>query len=267
MPSPFPGMDPYLEGEMWQEFPATLASEIRAQLLPKLRPKYVALLEKRYVFDRPNLGILEPPAARVVYPDVHVATRRREPQTTAQTQNGLAITDPSILLTSRVIDEVPVTSIHIRDVAERRLVTLIEILSPVNKRGTGVDEYFQRRTELMRTGTHILEIDLLVQGQRIQLEGEPPPAPYYVYLSRADRRPITEVWAISLQNRLPIVPVPLLAPDPDVPLDLQAAVDACFQLVGYEELLDYRAPPPPGLSVEDTTWAVSVLQGAGLRPQ
>lgn len=267
MPSPFPGMDPYLEGEMWQEFHATLASEIRAQLLPQLRPKYVALLEKRYVFDRPNLGILEPPAARVVYPDVHVATRRREPEVATREQNGLAITEPSILLTSRIIDEVPVTSIHIRDVAERRLVTLIEILSPVNKRGTGIDEYFQRRLELMRTGTHILEIDLLVQGQRIPLEGQPPPAPYYVYLSRANRRPITEVWALPLQNKLPVVPVPLLEPDPDVPLDLQAAVDGCFELVGYEELLDYSAPPPPGLSGEDSAWAISILREAGLRPQ
>ncbi len=40
MPSPFPGMDPYLEGEMWQEFHETLAAEIRSQLLAQLPANY-----------------------------------------------------------------------------------------------------------------------------------------------------------------------------------------------------------------------------------
>ena len=74
MPSPFPGMDPYLEGEMWQEFHETLASAMRAQLMPHLTPRYVALLAKRSVVDRPALGIVGVPPARVMYPDVHVVT-------------------------------------------------------------------------------------------------------------------------------------------------------------------------------------------------
>lgn len=74
MASPFPGMDPHLEGEMWQEFHETLASEIRAQLLPQLRPKYVALLAKRYVIDRPSVSILDlPPEQRIIYPDIQIA--------------------------------------------------------------------------------------------------------------------------------------------------------------------------------------------------
>lgn len=90
----------------------------------------------------------------------------------------------------------------------------------------------------------VKEVDLLRGGTRIQLLGEPPPAPYYVYLSRRQRRPYTQIWPITLRDPLPTVPVPLLPPDPDVPLDLQAAVDACFDLVGYERLLDYAGPPP-----------------------
>ena len=65
MASPFPGMDPYLEGEMWQEFHETLASAIGTQLMPRLRPKYVALLAKRYVLDRTSLGIVVAPPARI----------------------------------------------------------------------------------------------------------------------------------------------------------------------------------------------------------
>jgi hypothetical protein len=61
-------------------------------------------------------------------------------------------------------------------------------------------------------------------------------------------------------------PVPLLEPDPDVILDLQAAVDACFALVGYERLLDYAdPPPPPPLDGADGAWLDDLLRNAGLR--
>lgn len=243
-------MDPYLEGEMWQEFHETLAGAIRAQLVPQLAPKYAALLAKRYVVDRPALGIFAPPSERIIYPDVHVVA---EPAPVYRTAPG--VTAATLELTSPMLDEAPVLSVEIRDVAERRLVTIIEILSPVNKRGQGAQEYLDRRIELMQTATHLLEIDLLTVGYRIPLEGTLPPAPYYVYLSRADRRPRTEVWAIRLQDALPRVPVPLLRPDPDVVLDLQAAVDACFALVGYERLLDYTVEPPGALSEVDRVWA------------
>ena len=94
----------------------------------------------------------------------------------------------------------------------------------------------------------------------------PPPAAYYVYLSRQQRRPFTQIWTVGLRDRLPVVPTPLLPPDPDVPLDLQAAVDACFALVGYERLLPYGdSPPPPELGAEDEEWLAVTLRGAGLR--
>lgn len=139
--------------------------------------------------------------------------------------------------------------------AERRLVTVIEILSPVNKRGDGAREYMERRRELLQTRTHLLEIDLVRRGGRIPLEGHYPVVPYYVYLSRFTNRPKTAVWAIQLREPLPVVPVPLLPPDEDVPLDLQTAVTACFNLVGYERLLNYHEPPPPpSFSDADTVW-------------
>ncbi len=249
MASPFPGMDPYLEGDLWQEFHDRLANQISVQLLPQLAPKYVALLAKRYVVDRPALGIFAPPSERIIYSDVHVVAERAPAYQTAP-----GVTTATLELTSPMLEETPVLSVEIRDVAERRLVTIIEILSPVNKRGSGAQEYLDRRIELMQTATHLLEIDLLTAGYRIPLEGKLPPAPYYVYLSRANRRPRTEVWAIRLQEPLPRVPVPLLRPDPDVVLDLQAAVDACFALVGYERLIDYTAEPPGALSEADRAW-------------
>ncbi len=109
-----------------------------------------------------------------------------------------------------------------------------------------------------------MEIDLLSAGYRIPLEGKLPPAPYYVYLSRCDRRPRTEVWAIRLPEPLPRVPVLLLPPDADVVLDLLAAVDAGFALVGYERLLNYRAAPPGALSAADQAWVAAHLAAQGV---
>lgn len=264
MASPFPGMDPYLEGEMWQEFHETLANAIRQQLMPYLKPKYVALLAKRYVIERPTLGIVQPPD-RIVYPDVHVVKPPGFAAPLHVAAGSPAVMEPTVVLPSFTIDEIPLLNVEIRDVAERRLVTVIEILSPVNKRGEGAREYVNRRTELLQTETHLLEIDLLCQGERIQLQGQPPPAPYYIYLSRADRRPYTLVYALALREPLPRIPVPLLRPDPDVVLDLQAALDACFELVGYENLLDYTSAPPAGVFEEDREWVIERLSAAGLR--
>jgi hypothetical protein len=100
-------------------------------------------------------------------------------------------------------------SVEIRDIAQRRLVTLIEILSPTNKRGDGAREYNERRWEILRTQTHLLEIDLLCEGERLVLHGQLPVAAYYVFLSRTNRRPRTEVWPVALRDPLPVVPVPL----------------------------------------------------------
>ena len=87
------------------------------------------------------------------------------------------------------------------------------------------------------------------------------PSPYYVLLSRAERRPIVQVWPIQLQDRLPTVPVPVLEPDPDVPLDLEAAVISVYERGGFARKIDYRQPPPPpALPAEEATWVEAVLR-------
>lgn len=250
--SPFPGMDPYLEADMWQEFHDTLAHQIRTQLLALLPPQYVALLDKRYILEGSGLELLLSPTKRAIYPDVHVLNVVRE--TAADLL--VDVTPPAVTLPSYMPEPIPLLCVEIRDIAERRLVTVIEILSPVNKHGNGMHAYFERRRDLLLTSTHLLEIDLLRGGLRLPFDGELPLAAYYVYLSRFTHRPYTDVWPIHLRDRLPVVPVPLLPPDADVRLDLQEAVDACFRLVGYQRLLDYtKPPPPPPLAENDLAWA------------
>ncbi len=266
MSSPFPGMDPYLEGELWMEFHDRLANQISEQLLKSLPERYTALLNKHYWLDDGALEIVSD-ARSGFYPDVHVVEASRAQEALAE--YVVAAPPEQVLeLVSPVPQEIPALSVEIRDVAERRLVTVIEILSPGNKRGKGWEQYNDKRAELLLTRTHLVEIDLLRAGKRIRLIGELPDAPYFCFLSRVQRRPRTQVFAIALREKLPTIPIPLLRPDPDVALDLQAAVAACFNLVHYERLLDYTQPPPlPELSAEDWTWAQEKVRAAGFAKQ
>ena len=248
MPSPFPGMDPYLESELWQEFHDRFAEQISEQLTPHIHPKYVIALAKRYVLTYSIPGIYAPQKANILF----------GVQPVEVTADCPGVTEPAVELASPLPEEIPLVSIEIRDIAERRLVTVIEILSPANKHSDGVRVYHRRRTALLRTSVHLLEIDLLRHGERIELLGEPPPATYYAYLSRVQRRPYTQVWPIGLHQSLPILPVPLLPPDSDVPLNLQVALNTCYDQGGYEGILDYTTPLPKFKS-DDQAWIADIL--------
>lgn len=248
MPSPFPGMDPYLEGELWQEFHDRLAEQISEQLTPHIRPRYVTALARRFVLTNAIPGMYKPQKASAIF-----AERPADPMPSCP-----GATEPAVELPSPLPEEISVISVEIRDITERRLVTVIEILSPASKYSEGVRAYHRRRTALLRTSVHLLEIDLLRHGERIELLGEPPPAPYYAYLSRVQRRPYTQVWPISLREPLPVLPVPLLPPDTDVPLDLQHAIQICYQQGGFEQMLNYVSPLPH-FKGDDAAWITDTI--------
>lgn len=211
MPSPFPGMDPYLEGDDWTSFHAHFAIEIARQLTPKLRPKYVAMPEKRLVIV-----------------------------------NG----------------HIPHTWVEIRDTIGRRPIATIEILSPWAKCGAARDEYLANRRKLMLSEAHLIEIDLLRDGFRLPM-GEPlPPGSYYAFVSRAEQRPMVQVWPIALDHPLPSVPVPLLPGDADATLDLQAAFQNVYDLCGFDLVLDYSKAPTGRLPEKQAAWVVERLRAA-----
>jgi len=113
----------------------------------------------------------------------------------------------------------------------------------------------------LRSQGHLLEIDLLRDGGWPALERPVPSVPYYVTLSRGERRPTVEVWPIQLANRLPVLPVPLLEPDPGVPCDLGTAVASVYERGAYASQIDYGQPlPPPPLSQAEADWLTALLQ-------
>lgn len=250
MPSPFPGMDPYIEDpEIWSDFHAGLATEIRSRLNAQILPRYVARITPRVTYE-----IIEIEEKRLIKPDIGVW--QPAPATAAGLATAATFTPP---IESLVTFELPLRlfTVEVHEVGTLRLVTSIEVLSPVNKRPNheAYDEYQRKRRALLRSQAHLLEIDLLRGGTRPRLETPIPPAPYYTVLSRVQKRPRVEVWAIQLRDRLPILPIPLLEPDPDAVLDLGAAVASVYDDGGYAILIDYLKPPPsPPLSDEEKTF-------------
>ncbi len=255
MPSPFPGMDPYLEGPAWESFHAAFIDDIGRQLAPKLRPKYVVRVERRFVADAgerlDELSIAE----RTRYPDVSVM--RRHPDVALHhRQGGVGMLEPPLQLATVLTARSPQRSLNIVDVAERKLVAAIEVLSPSNKRpGGGREEYIERRENSLSASVHLIEIDLLRQGVRLPMIGDLPATPYFAFVSRAGQRPMTGIWPISLREALPTIPVPLLADEPDVRLDLQAAFNSSYDSFGFDLELDYEQPPVIPLEAADRQWA------------
>lgn len=119
---------------------------------------------------------------------------------------------------------------------------------------------------MLRTAAHLLEIDLLRGGRRPAPLDDLPPAPYFVFLSRADRRGQLEIRPLHFREPVPIVPVPLQDHDPDVPLDLGKALHAIYDRTAYDLRLDYtQTPPEPALAADDAPWVAELLQAAGLK--
>ncbi len=180
--SPFPGMDPYLEAPpIWPDVHTSLISIFREQLTPLLAPKYLAELETQVVIDRLDD---EP---QIVLPDVSVTT----PEVPPDAASTVAVAAPTPVQI-RVPLDVPthLVSLHLRQRETRRLVAVIELLSPVNKRrGKGRDEYLEKRRALLSSPVHVIEIDLLRSYPRMPFDDPLPPTHYLVMVCNAGERP------------------------------------------------------------------------------
>jgi hypothetical protein len=250
-------MDPYLEGDLWFSVHTDLCVEIARQLALKVRPKYLVLSTRRVVLAPPDVTEL-PESHR--FPDVAVLSEQAP-----MTANGGTVATAPVVLPATLPEPIPHVSVEIRAVAERRLVTCIEVLSPTNKSGPGREEYEGKRFQILSSTAHLLEIDLLRRGTRFATAKPLPPAPYFVFLSRVEQRKKVEVWPILLNTPLPMVPVPLLAGDPDTSLDLQRALTTIYDIYGYDAWIDYRQPPPGPLTAAESTWVDEQLRRTGRR--
>jgi hypothetical protein len=132
-------------------------------------------------------------------------------------------------------------------------VTGIEVLSPSNKRyGTkGWRLYYRKRLAFLSGYANLVELDLLRQGRRMPMSSPWPDSTYYWLVCRKKQSSRCSVWPASHSERLPPIPIPLLAPDPDISLDLQPLVEAIYSRSRYDRDIDYRRSFDPPLSAVD----------------
>src|SRR5262249_44432312 len=152
------------------------------------------------------------------------------------------------------------TYIEILHRPDRSLVAVLELLSPCNKEEPGYSAYLAKRNAVLRHKVHLVELDLLLRGNRLPLSEPLPPGHYYALIARADRRPDCQVYAWTVQQRLPPIPIPLADSDPDVWIDLQAVFNTTFDRGRYARSIDYSAPPPPSLAPPDRDWVAQQAQ-------
>lgn len=247
MPSPFPGMNPYFEQEaVFHDFHQTFVPMMREHLVEQVRPGYLIKLEE-YLF------IHELPAeSRRVLGAADLAISARKPPASA-VSGGAATAIPVRRRLQLATETERHSYLEVRDRERMKLITVIELLSPSNKKsGADREQYLAKREDLFRSGVHLVEIDLLRGWPRMPVE-DLPACDYCIMVRRAEERPEVEVWPTVIRDRLPPIPVPLGPSDSPATLDLQAVLHRTYDSGGYEDYI-YRGAPQPPLRPQDVEW-------------
>lgn len=257
MPSPFPGMDPYLEGGLWPDVHASLIPAIRAALVRGLPTGYVARIDQ-YVWLGDDD---EEQPIRRGKPDAFVSAVVKPP---GPARPGVVATVEPTARTRLPMPKRVRRKRYIRlmDAEDRSVVTVVELLSPSDKLPKkDRAHYLAKRDEYLASRVNLVEIDLLRTGHRVPMgEPAPPAADYYVLVSRAVSYPEAEVWAFNVQEPIPIFPVPLKPEDDPIPLDLRASLDSVYDEARYDNQIEYAEPPEPPLRRPDAEWAAELLK-------
>jgi Protein of unknown function (DUF4058) len=261
MPNPFPGMNPYLENpELWRSVHNRLIVAIADVLTPQLLPKYLVDIEQRIY------QISGADALLIGIPDV---TIQRSPASTSTTASKVAVAAPpaqSLKVRIPVPVELTESYLQVIETATKQVVTVIELLSPTNKRpGKGREMYETKRENIFGSRTHLVEIDLLRSYQPMPVLGNNIESNYRILVSRRERRPIADLYIFNLPDPIPAFPLPLRPGDAEPIVDLQTLLNAVYDRAAYDFRIDYTATPIPPLSEADAAWADSLLRKRELR--
>ncbi len=227
MPSPFPGMDPYLEDEtLWPAFQHQLVASLYQVLLPGLVDRYRARIHQRtYVTEEP-------------------------------------------LFTSVIRQERQEEFIEIRQRGDGRLVTLVDVASPINKTlSQGRAAYHETRRLARAQNANVVELDLSLQGRPLldySRDGLPE-WDYAVTVTRCTQPERYEIYTATLAKRLPRFKVPLAADDRDTVLDLQATFARAFDQGNFAARIDYTRDANARLGDTHRTWVGEWLRQMRLR--
>jgi uncharacterized protein DUF4058 len=243
----FPGMDPYLEGPSWPDFHATFIVCWRKALNRILPQGYRARIDER--INLIESGREPRPPRRPDVAVVHGRKIKRRPSRTTR-EPGVALLEP-VTITLPQYEEARETRVEIVGRPGNTLVTVLELLSPYNKDpGEGQGQYLLKRDEVLRQSINLVELDLLLGGNRLPFSEPLPLGDYYAMIARANQRPKCDVYAWPLFDPLPTIPIPLRNGDPDVRLELSEVFDAALDEGEYQDDLNYRLAPPSSIPRE-----------------
>ncbi|MEG5140867.1 MULTISPECIES: DUF4058 family protein [unclassified Microcoleus] len=250
MPSPFPGIDPYLEHpELWPGIHHLLINQIARFLSPQLRPKYLVDVKVR-IYETPDDDTL-----LIAIPDA-----------TASNVGFATLPTQPIKVTVPVPFPRREGYLEIRERETKELITVIEILSPTNKRaGKGRKIYEEKREEILGSRTNLVEIDLLQRGQKMPII-ENIDSQYRILVCPENHRPFADLYAFNVQNPMPAFPLPLRSGDTEPTINLQELFTQIYDIASYDLKIDYRNwEVIPPLSEADTIWTDAWLRDRGFR--
>jgi hypothetical protein len=261
MHSPFPGIDPYLEAQgCWEGYHHHLITYCCDSLNELLPEGYVATIGAHL-----RLVELTPREAKEILPDVAILGEKRRPVRSgarAKRSGGTLTLEPVTLPLPRASREVRDVWIEILRPPKRKPIAVMEVLSPTNKTGDGLAEYRLKRRKTIRQKVHLVEFDFLLGGQRLPMGQPLPRGDYYALVARAERRPDCEVYTWTIRDPLPRIPIPLVAPDLDIVLDLGPIFATAYEKGLYPRLIDYAEPLTLVRKAEDRAWAEGIARRA-----
>jgi hypothetical protein len=250
MQNPFPGMNPYLEQpELWHQVHNRLIIAIADELTPQIAPQYRVSIEERIytcVDEMLLVGIA----------DVAVGASSSPGSRTMLAQKKFA--EPCKVQVP-MPEEVTERYLEVRSTQQNQVITVIEILSPKNKRSKeGRIAYESKRQKILGSSTHLVEIDLLRQGESMPILGSMK-ADYQILVSRASNRPDADLYSFNLEQSIPRLPIPLRVGEPEPVVDLQQLLNEVYTRARFDLAIDYSQPVKPALPPEKAAWVSAIL--------
>lgn len=250
MPTPFPGMDPYLErSSIWPDVHLGLIRAMQVALTRALAPRYLVTVEERLY-----LAAFEPDAF-LGRPDVAVVVG--DPISAPPLVAGSSGVIEPMVVDVPLVDEVRERYLEVRDTGTGQVITVIELLSPSNKlAGDGREQYLRKREAVLGSQTHLVEIDLLRAGEPMPIyHGKA--ADYRVLVSPAQQRPHAYLYALRVRDPLPAIPIPLRGSDDAQVLDLGELLGRTYDEARYDLRIDYHQRAQPPLAPDVAEWAAA----------
>jgi Protein of unknown function (DUF4058) len=257
VPSPFPGMDPYLEHPtLWPGVHNGLIAALQLALAPQLRPRYYVAIEERLYLTEldERVFIRRPDLAIVGQPEAETALKPAPPVFSVLT---VQVPLPA---------EVRETYLEVRETGTDYVLAVLEILSPTNKRpGHGRRLYEDKRMEVLASRTHLVEIDLVRAGEPMPIMGNGRASDYRILVSRGDCRPNATLYTFGVRQPIPLFALPLKRVDQEPTVDMGRILHDLYDRASYDLRLNYKGAADPPLPSAEAAWADQLLRQKGLR--